>query len=368
MNDHKDMNNGNPQSDDKSKKEKIPLWLQGLEDSEENSINHAEGKSSFDDSWVKEIDPNDEDLDSDKDAQVQANKEIQLPEWIQENPDYETEKTITRNLPEEPAERIQDDFAKEIISEGDLTSENGFLENKPSAEDFIDISELDSEKPRESVQFIPIEEDDISEELPEWLHDMITDQPEESSLPSELSDGEQTDENEDFIIVDQESVDLEPKEEPWQEITSIEKHDQMDQVPITSAEPSLEQFNDDVTKPFKIEPEYYEVKIEEDLDSSPKMEETSLEQAKTFLDQNDIPSAIGLFRQHLEQEPTQDDLETMLKWIDAYMDNNLADNCDLLELKGDVAFEKDEPEQAFLAYSIALKTLLSNNEVNDETS
>jgi hypothetical protein len=368
MNDHKDLNNGNSQSEDESKKDKIPLWLQGLEESEDNSVNHVEGKSSFDDSWVKEIDPNDEHLDSNKDAHVQANKEIQLPEWIRENPDYETEKTGNRDLEEEPAQNIQDDFAKEIISEGDLTSENGFPNDKPSTEGFIDISELDTEKHRESVQFIPIEEDDISEELPEWLHDMITDHPEETSLPSVFNDVDQTDENEEFILVDQESLDLEPKEEPWQEITSVEEQDQMDQVSITSTKPSLELFNDDVTKPVKIEPKYYEMKIEEDFESTPDIGETSLERTKTLLDQNDIPSAIELFRQHLEQEPTQDDLETMLNSIETYMDNNVVDNCELLELKGDVALKKNEPEQAFLAYSQALKTLLSNNEVNDETS
>lgn len=365
MNDDKDLTNGNQQSEDENPKDKIPLWLQGLEEPEDDRTNETEEREINADSWVNEIENEDEMIESDEDLQANANKGIQLPEWIRENPEFENNEQVSNDLSEEAPIKIRDDFDIEMEPDDKIGLEEDFSENEPTEDGFIDISELDTESPREPVQFIPIEEDDVSEELPVWLHDMITDQPEEPQIYNEPMLGEEI-KDEEVVLEEQEKVELESKEGNWQEITTAEDQVQSASQLASDEEQFLEILDEEITKPVMIDAVISDELHQEDVEIPPVEEgKDALERAKTMMAQGEILSAIDFIRQHLDKQPSQGELDEIQNWIGDAIGSNPDKKCDLLELQGDVALRNNEPDQAFYAYSQALKTLLSNKEVNN---
>lgn len=366
MNDDKNSTNENHPSGGEPTKDKIPLWLQGLNDEDKDeAINLPVEQANAEDSWVKEIEQEVEELVDNGDTQSKANKEVQLPDWILENAEAETEEPVSNDLLGEGEEKTEDeDLPLEALSNA-IEPDAELAPNEHTDHGFIDISELDMEASREPVQFIPIEEEDVNEELPAWLHDMINDQPDQPVIQTEKEHMEQQLKENEQATAEQAQADLETKQETWQEITTVDDQGFTEQEQAISIKQFSEQFDEDVTKPVQIEPGSSDEWVQVEDASIFTEEQNPFERAEAMLNQGNFNGAIALFRQQLEQSPIEEDLDKIQTLIDNSIDESGSEKSALLELKGDVALKKNDPSGAFQGYSQALKALLLNQEVED---
>jgi len=367
MNDDKNSTDKNQPSSEEPIKDKIPLWLQGLEDEDRNeTINLPEEEANTEGSWVKEIEQEDEELVNGGDTHSKANKEVQLPDWIRENAEYQADEPVSNDLSRQGEEETQDKDDSLRTATIATEPDEELPANEPTDNGFIDISELEMEDSRTPVQFIPIEEEDVNEELPAWLHDMINDQPDQSVIHIEKEDMDMQLKNSEQEKAEGSQADLETKEETWQEVSTAEEQGLTENDQPFKGEQYSEITDKEITKPVQVElgqPEEW-VQVEEAF-ILPEVKNI-FERSEALLIQGNITEAIELLSQELEGSPSEDDLKKIQTLIDNFPEKSGKDKMKLLEFKGDLALKMNDPATAFKAYSQALKTLLSQKEVNDE--
>jgi len=366
MNDDKNSTNENQPSSEEPTKEKIPLWLQGLEDEDrDETINLPEEEVNTEGSWVKEIEQEDDELVSGGDTLSRANKEVQLPDWIRENAEYQADEPVSNDLSRKGEEETQDKNDSLRAATNGTESDEELPANESTDHGFIDISELEMEDSREPVQFIPIEEEDVNEELPAWLHDMINDQPDQSVIHTEKKDMDMQLKNSEQEMAEGSQTDLETKEETWQEISTAEEQGLTENDQPFKGEQYSEITDEEITKPVQVEPGQPEewVQVEEAF-VFPE-DKNIFERAEALLIQGNITDGIELLSQELEGSPSEDDLKKIQTMIDNFPEKSGKEKMTLLEFKGDLALKMNDPSGAFKAYSQALKTLLSQKEVKD---
>ena len=366
MNDDKNSTNENQPSNEEPTKDKIPLWLQGLEDEDQDeTINLPEEESNTEGSWVKEIEQDDEEIVNGGDTLSRANNEVQLPDWIRENAEYQADEPVSNDLSRKGEEETQD--KNDSLRTATIATEpdEELPANEPTDHGFIDISELEMDDSREPVQFIPIEEEDVNEELPAWLHDMINDQPDQSVIHTEKKDMYMQLKNSELEMAEGSQADLETKEETWQEISTAEELGLTETDQPFKGEQYSEITDEEITKPVQVEPGLPEewVQVEEVIVLSE--EKNIFERAEVLLIQGNITEAIEFLSQELEDSPSEDDLKKIQTLIDNFPEKSGKEKMTLLEFKGDLALKMNDPSGAFKAYSQALKTLLSQKEVKD---
>jgi len=370
MNDDNNLTNENQPSGEEPTKDKIPLWLQGLDDEvKEESTDLPEELENTEDSWVKEIDQEGEELVDNGDTQAKANKEVQLPDWIRENDELKAEEPVANDLSKDSDEKTADENAPLRVSSTEFEpNEEELPQNEPTDHGFIDISELDMEDSRDPVQFIPIEEEDVNEELPAWLHDMINDQPDHPIAQTAQEEFEENLEQDQPEITSEQRPDLKTKDDQWQEITTVKDNGLPVQEDADIGEQFSEQFEEEVTKPVQIESGTADEWIQVNEDFVLTEDQNTFGSAKALLDQGNLTAAIEILSGALEGSPSKDDLDKIQSIIDNAAEKSEEEKSALLELKGDVALKLNDPSGAFQAYAQALKTLLSQKEVEDGTS
>lgn len=186
---------------DKKRIDSIPLWLQGISENTAASHEPDEGEWQKEQAFVANqetgptpIDISDIDLleeteSEDKifDSEAIEEKEIPLPNWIEESEEIvEDEQTvnITLSQPEEPLETIEE-ITEEVIVE--QTPEPEITEPvEPEISEFVPQDSESEPAPWEGFEAIQMDEnvaeeeesdqDELiadSEEIPDWLRDMI---------------------------------------------------------------------------------------------------------------------------------------------------------------------------------------------------
>lgn len=368
MNDDNNLTNENQPSGEEPTKDKIPLWLQGLDDDVKGeSTDLPEELSNTEDSWLKELDQKGEEIVDNGDAQAKTNKEVQLPDWIRENAELETEEPLAHDLSKDSDEKTADEAVLFKVSSTEYETDKEIPPNEPADRGFIEISELDMDDTREPVQFIPIEEEDVNEELPAWLHDMINDQPDQPVIQDEKEQMEQQIIENEQIISDQKHTDLDPKEETWQEIPTADDQGFHEPEQSLKGEEFSELPTEEITKPVQIEPGTSDewVRVEEAFVL--QEDQDAIERVEALLNEGNVISAIEMLTQELEGSPSEDGLIKLQTLINKFTGRSEKKYSALLELKGDVALKMNDLSGAFQAYAQALETLLSKKEVEDGT-
>lgn len=204
----------------------VPLWLQGLQEPESEEDEKPESKSKSrtegSDSWIKEIDQtSDENDDLAQLSDIHPIEDDDLPEWLKELTESELENSQIQAQVIEEFEEPQD-ITPEATSGADEITPNETaelethgqiedrliednLEEGPTDQGFIEISDFEIDKPGEIDYPVQIQEEYINKdkELPQWLKEMIA-EPEpavEEKVGEEFADEERV-----APIVEQEEV------------------------------------------------------------------------------------------------------------------------------------------------------------------
>jgi len=129
-------------------------------------------------------------------------------------------------------------------------------------------------------------------------------------------------------------------------------------------EPIAEEFI--AEEPIAEEPIAEEPIAEEPIAEEPKLigKDEQLERAKRHLDQGDFDQALPIVNRLLEENIYTETLET---WIKQATEREAKTTSEAWSLLGDITLRQNKPREAFDAYAKAIKYLLINDEVNDET-
>lgn len=410
--DEKDIGGKQPSEDhEKDPKESIPLWLQGLAeseqtDSDEQTDDHHEKADEDADQAIVESAPMDEPVEE---------GEI-LPDWLSEIAASEDESLESDFEPEETetaAEQLDGSTDEISTDQAPLQAEIDAqsIEDNPDLDDesFVDLSGMDTEN-----ELVPDVEDEIiseEEELPEWLTEMIAEEPASSESEEEaftedadldeddgsgwqhleemppswmsfddatpvnspegevadwLREGSEEDtspinleenNSEAEVVIKEETVSSETVTEDTGSFVPIEFQEtskpesDVDQ-PDT---PSDGQVN--ISEPEK-EPEEQQ---EEPGDSMPK----TLRFAKFILDQGEVDRALEIICTYIGQSNYLDEIES---WITETIDSGINQNASLWEAVGDIAVAKEEYSEALNAYAKAMKLLMHREEGQNEVN
>jgi len=368
MNDDKNLTGENQQSEEEPTNEKIPLWLQGLDDEAKDQNPEAPlEKAKTDDSWMKEHDQHGDDLIGNGDDLATTNKEIHLPDWIREDSEIVDGEAIFQDISDDNPDYSEVEDIPKKVSSTEIELDDEQSSNEPTDHGFIDISELNMDDTREPMQFIPIEEEDVNEELPAWLHDMINDQPDQPVFQDENAQMEGQIREESEGVSTNQIAERHTDEQPWQEIPTSDNQSFPGPERDLIGEKLPEHPVEDITKPVQIEPgtsdEWVQVdefiELPEDLDP--------FERAESMLDDGTITPAIELLTQELASSPSEDYSTKLQTLIDSFAGRSEKIRSALLELQGDIALNNNDPSSAFQAYAQALESLLSDKEVTDGT-
>lgn len=192
---NQNQNNRKSEPEQNSSQENIPLWLQGLDNTEEEDKGGVTNESQSEGSWTKELDDTQDD-DRENDQQP----EKILPDWLSTLSDVEPEmpKIMENQKAEEPnampeknkseKDNVDADEITEKVEIKNISPENVYepkdspVEDNFSDEGFLEISEMDlTEEPEPEPEQLVLDESlSQAEELPYWLKDMIVEQPGES--------------------------------------------------------------------------------------------------------------------------------------------------------------------------------------------
>ncbi len=368
---------------------------------EENEINH----------WVREI-SDDADLQDEDIVESLENVPVSkgdLPDWINElsprDPEFfdsDEESRESKNQPEYIEMESKDDSLDTDNDNGSDHDEEqkDFADNPDDSEEgFVEISELDlnSESEPKTGSTQSEERSDEQEELPDWLEDMISEQPEQSSEKEEINSEERIFMNDEPtkpvpIIEDSVSTDDEQQEVEEKFVTP---NLTLDEIEITESESQIEEiihivdFNEDTSleelktdeeldhgsdqEPLELSdeeetPSLVEESLDEDdvilveEDWEPHDQESlgipkSLRFAKYLLDQKEIEPAYKIFETYINKS---DYLEEIKTWITDAINNENSSESKLWELLGDIALQKNEHNEALSAYTKSIKILLND--------
>ena len=398
------MNEERPEEE--SSDNDIPLWLQGLENDELEEPKPFASKEDVKDSWVPELEGS---IDNDQigdnqtdDVQLDDEELIDVPVDSLDSGINDQTTDDRENMENEPTEEIQIDELPGIDYSDDIGPS---LDDLPSSEGFMDISGMDFSDVKKQEE--PNIEDDalIEGDLPEWLQEMIAEEDKPKTGETELENLEEQDIIDDQThVYDSSNLDQAPsQDEPIEEDGLAvkddvdeddileEKHEiTSDEEELSSIEPTsyLEEtaiaIARDETTPVVIsndvdhklpsspeasiteEPIAEEFIAEEPIAEEPKLigKDEQLERAKRHLDQGDFDQALPIVNRLLEENIYTETLET---WIKQATEREAKTTSEAWSLLGDITLRQNKPREAFDAYAKAIKYLLINDEVNDET-
>lgn len=365
-NEKQDQNNRKSEPEQNSSQENIPLWLQGLDNTEEEDKGGATNEEHAEGTWTKEV--NDTPGD---DTQNNQQPEKILPDWLSTLSDVEPEmpKIMYNQKSEDPNTMPENNKSENTNFDADETTEKIEIKNSPaegvsepkdrsveenfSDEGFVEISEMDLTDKPEPDQLILDESLSEAEELPYWLKDMIVEQPgdsyphkamtyaeivalsKEDTKPINVPDETEVSEEEipeDELVEDEQTVtsaeavelnENEITEEPEAIEESVQPEPKTDEVPAASIE--------DDTKPVRPHPETSEFEDEPVTETDPQgsvgeepaVEDQSLDSSQIQQESEELIEIDQDQRAEKEtpadwpgQEPVEEETESPDQWLE----------------------------------------------------
>ncbi len=324
----------NEKNEEHQPKGEIPAWLQGLDEPEtEEAPSEKKEKKSVEDDWIKETE-----------------KPVPSPDLL---PDAHQDTRIN-NVEESP---INDQ------------------EYPPESEDFVEISDFMTS---ESEEKFPKSEDETladNEELPDWLHEMIAEEPEpplEESMPSTV------DENgplEEIATSDEATIDPDVEEHETDEPT--EPVDITQETPVDQEEDIEESDIDDdeeIEAPGQPIDDVSPVPLTHEADKEDKIAEEEQGQepgmpkmlrfAAFLLEQGDYDQAIDILNSYIDKPEFRGEIKG---WLQNVINNGAKNNSAVWEAFGDIAMNEGDSQQALEAYAKAIDILLEPTKGIHET-
>jgi len=473
--------NNNDKSDAQSPNEEIPLWLQGIDEPENDETKPIEASNNPASTWVHEIE--DQNLGPDKEdiadlaetvdpSDIEYETEIDLDGFDESKQLNNQEESLTDPFSQssDEQENTEEIELHESTEDSDQEEIESDLDEIASVEGFVDISEVGLIAQPENTEDI-LDEDDLRQgELPEWLQEMIAESEEEPEeiTPTPIIESEEEPvevlhatggELEINEIVQETSQDFSPlQEEPLDEtfpqdeevpstgsaeelnfeqeydltiaegdttpvllpsedlhlsisdkelaindefssgkddeffeaylpndqeeelVTELlsEENEPVDQALIAIDDKSVAK--DDLSQEGKTTAEQVikptqDITVEEDsftneqeiaseISSAPD-DSDPFQRAEQLLIQGQMSAALPIIKNMVENSDRLDQLEGLLK---EKSDIESLENSETLEVLGDIALKQNKSEDAFQAYTKALKYLLESKETSDEIS
>jgi hypothetical protein len=370
------------QSKNKSQMDDIPLWLQGLDEPEEEEPLPQDLDKNPSDSWISEIDANFPELPHEPDMLSREQEEPTddiLPGWISELSREDKESTLEQNeldAPFIPNAELDDEIQPINPLEQDNTIHE-IVEDRNEEQGFIEISDIALDKKADMSPSIAGLQPSGDDELPGWLKEMVSetveeddsiaisakDQGEVSLVPSkeieernqeeayvvefpkneEPSDGdrkdivESTEDDQDEDLDEQkETIQVENPSEPQKsEITPhiVEE----DTVPVKAASRLSKPVNDQAEEPVSILP-------------------SILRKAKLALEKGNLEQSLDIINVYIEENAYLDEIT---KWLEDLIENQKSKDPLVWEAYGDVQLKQGKFFDAQGAYAHAAKYLLN---------
>lgn len=443
--DHPIDENGDPKEQPDNKG--IPLWLQGIDEFDENETKPTKLSEEQAGPWIREINADD--------SEQNREGEIELSEPAQsisaetgseaERASIEEDRSDTPFIEESSQSSSDEEESSDDIEDWEITEEIAIIELSEGhgdisigtdfdeitlEEGFVDISEVGLTRTQNDPAEISGDEPLRDGELPEWLQDMIaeaeieSEQPEaetalmseDESLPkAEISD---TLISEEDLVSDRIAPEIEmfsfdykthdtdfdleyalaiAKEETTPVVLPADE-----EIPdMASGIEETYPIEDDETEtdlvPTELTDEIEPSLVEEEIDvrqtiddSSPLSENIApsealldhnehpeeilldeislatdtdqLFQVKQQLDQRQIDEALPIIQDLLEKSSHLEQLDV---WLKKYSEQQSGSN-KVMELIGDIALKRGEPDAAINAYAKSLRLLLNNQEGSHE--
>ncbi|HQA29178.1 MAG TPA: hypothetical protein PLA02_08200 [Brevefilum fermentans] len=431
--------NSKTQSDNKG----IPLWLQGIDDLDENETKPTKLSEEQASPWIREIDADYSEQDGEGEAEL---SEPAQP--ISAKADSEADGTPIDEgrddapfIEESGHSPVDEEDASDDIEDWEITEEIAVIELSEELDDvsidtdfdettleegFVDISEVGLSKTQNDQAEISGDEPLREGELPEWLQEMIaeaeieSEQPEtETALMSEvepfpnadISDSINSEEDlvSEIIAPDEEipSFDFETHDSDFDldYALAIAKEDT---APVVlPADEEITDMASGIDEAFPVEDNEIEIDevtseqadeielslVEEEVEENQAIDESTplfkdMARTETMLDQNEdlkeilldeVPlgtdaDQLSWIEQQLDQGQIDEalpiiqdlvekssHLEKLEVWLKEYSEQQPGSN-KVMELIGDIALKRGEPEAAIKAYAKSLRLLLNNQE------
>jgi len=386
-NENEDALDGESNSVNDFHQEDIPLWLQGIEEAQDEDASSLKKEDDVTDQWIKEvpeyIGDTQKSLNISEDSQQEGED---LPNWIGEEPenpskepsDLDDAKSLVNELeepnidPEDNApiesetfvSHMNENFDPDEISEKFQDAEKKL----PPEEVFIEISEADILDEDQSNQDVRSSED---EELPYWLQEMIAEpsqneSAEEQPAPGEIEEFlEEENELEGDLVEEIIIEEVLPSQDSPQEVDESQ----------TSNEEIIEQdltelMAEDNTKPVMIQSETHigtEIPFleqEEVVEQIQPLEmPEDLENAKMLLDGGKYSEALHAINNSPEKKAYHDDIRS---WLKTSVQEDADGNSEVWEAIGDIEMSEAKTEEALIAYTKAIHALLVSKKETDE--
>ena len=387
-------------SENQPKEEKdtdIPLWLQGLEHSEEQGENiDPEPSESIQSQWVKELDDNPQPEGLDFTDLEELTPKSDLPDWMDHlgndfSEDADTLESLDQDqvaqpTAEEPDKALQvsvEDVSLEMEDQETTSPEfaeivDELVNGTPDDKGFIEISEI--EEDLDPVQELTDLEESVSddEELPEWLQEMIN-EPDQVKLPPVEVDSfalEQTD-----LASEIEELPDSLADEPTQPVTIAKAEDAVENLPQPESEPSDESSPQDegwiqevdlVDVDEEETVAIQEVEAEEGEESpvvAPEAEISDaglpeeLLEAQTLLENGQISDAAHLFTHHATNPDYNHQIQA---WLINAAECEAQGNSEIWETLGDLKLNDDDPQGALEAYNKAIQVFLDRKRADHD--
>lgn len=405
MDNNDDLKNGmenDSRPESKPPKGEIPLWLQGLEDDDQEETKPIMSNDDINGSWVPEI--------PDMQAEKVEETEPEQPEFVEiiaeTDPETPESPRVDQNIDEDDFQKMEegsviqeddegrasrdltpqdemtvasddhditDEFDKDVFAEDKFNQEIvSPVDEGPSSEGFIDISNLDLPDSSEQ-EGVELDEDALREgELPEWLQEMITEPDEVVTVEAEpvpLEEQEMSAEPEENIIET-----IRPEEGVIEDlpIEDLEIEDELIAVPEPEPEPDFKATDfwivEEDTSPVLIASDVPEEpitteEIQEEETVQSKDDEENLNLIKQHLDQGDFNQALPIITGLVEQSYQ---LDTLQAWMVDAAEGQDTPKSAIWEVLGDIALKQQQPQVALDAYAKAIKNLLQDHRGTDE--
>jgi len=386
-NENEDALNAESNSENDFHQEDIPLWLQGIEEAQDEDASPLKKEDDVTDQWIKEVPEDIGNTQKSLNISEDSHKEGEdLPNWIGEEPenpssepsDPDDTKSQVNEL-EEPKIEPEDNAPIEsetLVSHFDENfnpdeiSENvQDTEKKLPPEDlFIEISEADILDEDQSNQDSRSSED---EELPYWLQEMIAEPSQNESVEEQPAPGEIEEFLEEINELEGDLVEETIIEEV---LPSQDSPQEVDETQISNEEIFEQDLTDwiaeDNTKPVLIQIETHigteipvleQEEVIEQIQTSEMPED--LENAKILLDGRKYSEALNAINSSPEKKAYHDDIRS---WLKTSVQEDADGNSEVWEAIGDIEMSEAKPEEALSAYTKAIHALLVNKKETDE--
>jgi len=355
--DHKDQRKPDKQHNHSNhfSKENIPLWLQGL-DEPENEISSLKSDTAQTNlNWEKEPSAI-EDVIRSNQTTSEINETDVDPFLGQQNPDqFKADKTQDINSGNNYLN--QDEYFS-LQTEKRHPVDDEPTEQIFQHDDFSNLSEISHSSETNQVKELGSENNSTEDDLPQWLYEMIE---EESQLTSqETAPSSLMVENEEVIEFSATNdLEVEIDEKLIEDVEEPYIQDEPTEPVIISQETLAEP----VLNPEEISQSSEDaapILIQSDsLAEMPLELPAILQSAKNLLDQGDFVQGLDIINTFIDQPEY---ILTIKLWLEEVSNGSGEDNNEIWELLGDIAMIENDPETAINAYTKAINFLLTQTE------